>query len=214
MKTIFISILIFAFLAPSHFGARKATGHHAYTTYYNADKMEPDSVSWDLSPAMLQCGDVDRADFAADPSINGCPGKNSYDGRLAGVKYSKGHMFNFDEAKCNPTDRIECMYMSNMLPQAQLLNQGDWEAVENQERRWAAHSKIHIVAGGMGSLGKLPSGVNVPDSCWKAIYHNHQWDGYIMANRSTSHGHHLSSHVPKFADFEKRTGFHPNSVPN
>jgi endonuclease G len=185
--------------------------HHGYATYYNPDKREPDSVSWDLTADMLCPDDKPRLPFAADPDIVDCPGSNAYDDPLDGIKYSQGHMFNFDEAKCDETDRRECFYMSNMLPQNQHLNAGDWASVEHQERKWAAKGKIHIVAGGMGSLGTLPSGVNVPDSCWKAIYHDHQWDGYIMANRSTSHGHRLASHVASFKDFERRTGFHPSS---
>lgn len=187
--------------------------HHAYTTYFNPDKMEPDSVSWDLTPEMLSCGGVIRHDlFAADPQIGNCPDERAYNGTLKAQIYRRGHMFNYDEAKCNDVDKIECFYMSNMLPQPQSFNAGDWASVEHQERKWAENGKIHVVAGGKGSLGKLPSGVDVPDSCWKAIYHDHQWDGYIMANRSTSHGHHLSSHVASFEDFKRRTGFHRQNI--
>jgi len=206
MKTLFLVIALSSLIFVSASTPIKGVKHHHYTTYYNADKREPDSVSWDLTSDMLCDRKPPRVAFTADPQVAGCPGAGAYDEPLNGVKYSQGHMFNFDEAKCDETDRKECFFMSNMLPQAQSFNAGDWASVEHQERRWAAAGKVHIVAGGIGSIGRLAnSNVNVPDSCWKAIYHDHQWDGYIMANRPDSHGHHLASHIARFDDFERRT---------
>jgi DNA/RNA endonuclease G (NUC1) len=169
---------------------QQATGqtikHHAYTTYYNAAKGEPDSVSWDLTPAMVGCGTKTRINkFAQDPSIPNSTGKNDY----AGSGYDKGHLFNWDDAKCNPTDDKECFYMSNMLPQPHSLNAGDWGTLEKQERCWAATQTIHIIAGGYGTKGKLASGVNIPESCWKAIYVDGKWHGYVFPNEATSKGH-------------------------
>lgn len=160
--------------------------HHSYITYYNAVKGEPDSVSWELTPAMVSCNPPGRQDhFAADPSIPNSTKPTAY--RNSG--YDKGHMFPYADAECNGTDQIECFYMTNMLPQLHALNAGDWKTLETQERVWASTQTIHIIAGGYGSKGHLASGVNIPESCWKAIYVDHKWHGYIMPNENTSTGH-------------------------
>lgn len=160
--------------------------HHDYITYYNASKGEPDSVSWALTPTMVSCTPDTRHDmFAKDPSIPNSTKPTDY--RNSG--YDKGHLFSYADAECDGTDRIECFYMSNMLPQLHGLNAGDWKTLETQERTWAASQTIRIIAGGYGSIGRLASGVNIPESCWKAIYVDHKWRAWVMPNKSSSAGH-------------------------
>lgn len=98
-------------------------------------------------------------------------------------------MFPYADAECDSTDRIECFYMSNMLPQLHALNAGDWKSLETQERKWAKGQPIFIISGGFGTKGKLPSGVNIPESCWKAIFVNGHWRAWVMPNELTSKGH-------------------------
>ena len=61
--------------------------------------------------------------------------------------------------------------MSNMLPQAPVLNQHVWKDLEDQCRDWACEGKeMYIVVGGVGSLGKIADGeVNVSEACWKIV---------------------------------------------
>jgi DNA/RNA endonuclease G (NUC1) len=184
MKKVFTFFVLLCALQPA-VTAQKVQ-HHSYTTYYNASKMEPDSVSWNLTPAMLSCTGKDRKDkFKQDPMIPNSTRKNAY----AGTHYDRGHLFNWDDARCDSTDDIECFYMSNMVPQPHSFNGGDWGTLERQERVWAASQTIHIIAGGFGSKGKLPSGVNIPESCWKAIFVDGHWRGWVMPNEKTSKGH-------------------------
>lgn len=172
-----------------YFGVQaQVVQHHSYKTYYNAAIKEADSVSWDLIPQMVACsiGDSIRVDkFIPDPLIKGCPGKKDY----ANSGFDKGHLFNFDDAVCSTIDQVECFYMSNMLPQYHPFNAGDWKVLEIQERVWAKVQKIHIVAGGFGTLGKLKAGENIPKYMWKAIYINGQYEVWIMPNAISSHGH-------------------------
>jgi endonuclease G len=160
--------------------------HHSYVTYYNAALKEPDSVSWQLSPAMVSCGKVTRRDkFAQDPQISDSAVPKDY----KGSGYDQGHMFPFADAQCDATDQVECFYMSNMLPQLHTLNAGDWKTLEEQERTWAGNQSIKIIAGGIGTKGKLKSGVNIPESCWKAIYVDGRWRAWVMPNEKTSKKH-------------------------
>ncbi|SEO08207.1 endonuclease G [Mucilaginibacter gossypiicola] len=178
--------------------------HHHYTTYYNVLKGEPDSVSWVLTPEMTSCGSVHRDDsFARDPDLQNSTLSDAY------VKsgYDKGHLFPYADAQCDSADRIECLYMSNMLPQLHALNAGDWKTLETQEREWAATQEIRIIAGGFGSIGTLPSGVNIPESCWKAIYVDHHWRAWIMPNAKTSKGHPYPTwEVKDITRFDQITG--------
>jgi endonuclease G len=187
MKALVILILVTAI--PKLLSAQRVQ-HHSYITYYKVIKGEPDSVSWDLTPNMVSCTSTTKRHdrFAADPIIADCVKPMAY----TRSGYDKGHMFSYEDAHCNDTDRVECFYMSNMLPQLHALNAGDWKTLEEQERAWAKSQTIHIIAGGYGSKGRLESGVNIPESCWKAIYVDGQWHGYIMPNDSTAKGHSYS----------------------
>jgi len=160
--------------------------HHSFTTHYNATLGEPDSVSWELTPAMVDCGTIMRIDmFASDPQIPGSTKPKDY--KKSG--FDQGHLFPYADAQCDSTDRVECFYMSNMVPQLHSLNAGDWKTLETQERHWAGSQAIRIIAGGFGTKGKLPSGVNIPESCWKAIFVDGHWRAWVMPNEKTSKGH-------------------------
>lgn len=161
--------------------------HHSYTTYYNAALKEPDSVAWNLTPHMVLCKCiVIRKDaFKEDPLITNSAVPADYDDS----GYDKGHLFSFDDAEFDPIDKVECFYMSNMLPQIHPFNAGDWKELEIQERIWARTQTLHIVAGGYGSLGKLKNGENIPAYMWKAIMVNGKYSVWIMPNQKTSAGH-------------------------
>jgi DNA/RNA endonuclease G (NUC1) len=179
--------------------------HYSYTTYYNAGKEEPDSVSWNLTPSMVNCNSITKRHnrFKADPLIAGCVTQRAY----THSGYDKGHLFSYEDAHCNATDQVECFYMSNMLPQLHSLNAGDWKTLETQERVWASTQRIHVIAGGLGSKGYLTSGVNIPESCWKAIYLNNKWHVYVMPNVATSVGHDYTYwEVKSIKRFDKLVG--------
>lgn len=160
--------------------------HRGYKTYYDAALREPDSVSWDLAAADVQCAPQIRKDvFKADPAIKGSAAPSDY----LNSGYDKGHLFSYDDAQCNAIDKVECFYMSNMLPQIHPFNAGDWKVLEMQERVFAKTQHLHIVAGGYGSLGKLRAGENVPAYMWKAILINGNYAVWIMPNLKTSAGH-------------------------
>lgn len=196
-------ILCLAISAAAIVGHAQRIVHHHYVTYYNATTKEPDSVVWDVTPDMVSCPRVTRHDhFQADPDISDCATPHDY----TNSHYDKGHLFNYADAECDSVDRIECFYMSNMLPQVHAFNAGDWETVEKYERGLAGQSTIHIIAGGIGSLGQTPGGVNIPEKMWKAIYANGAWTCWIMDNKSSSTHHELTFWEVPVASFDQQTG--------
>ncbi|MBB5397177.1 DNA/RNA non-specific endonuclease [Mucilaginibacter sp. AK015] len=203
MKRVLLSLVLLGFCSVS---LAQRVQHHSYTTYYNQALGGPDSVVWNLTPNMLACGQVTRHDkFAQDPALPNSTKGDAY--KHSG--FQRGHLFNFEESSCNETDRIECFYMSNMLPQYGSFNTGDWKRVEIQEQAWAKTTPLHIIAGGIGTLGTLASGVNIPRYMWKAICMNGQWSCWIMPNAKTSKGHTLKKwKIPTLEEFNKKTGLH------
>jgi DNA/RNA endonuclease G (NUC1) len=201
MKKLLILTLAICFFQLNANAQRVVHAH--YITYYNPSKKEPDSVSWNLSSSMVICEREIRKDmFLPDPSIPGCATKSDY----TNSGYSKGHLFNWDEAKCDGGSVGECFYMSNMLPQNQPFNAGDWGTVERYERKLAQSQNLHIIAGGSGSLGKTMGGVNIPDHFWKAIYANGKWTCWSMPNNSSSVGHDYTHWQIPIGQFDTLTG--------
>lgn len=177
--------------------------HHSFTTHYNAFTKEADSVSWYLTPQMCNCSLQARKDaFAQDRSIPGSAAPADY----INSGYDKGHLFSYDDAMCDATDKVECFLMTNMLPQIHPFNSGDWKVLEMQERAWAHKVTLHIIAGGIGSLGHLKSGENIPAYMYKAIYMGGMWTAYIMPNQANSHGHNYDYWVKPISDLDKLTG--------
>jgi DNA/RNA endonuclease G (NUC1) len=184
--------------------------HHSYMTHYNADLKEPDSVSWDLTPEMEACVKHKRKDkFAQDPEIPNCASPKDYKVNIRGDRVNQidaGHLFNYEEANCDSIDRIECFYISNMLPQYHSFNTGDWKRLEIKEQKWAKTTILHIIAGGIGSQGKLPNGENIPQFMWKAIYMNGQWYAWIMPNIPSSKGHVYTTWMVDIKKLESESG--------
>lgn len=167
--------------------------------------MAPDSVVWDLTPQMVSGQAIPRKDkFAADPLITGCVAPKAY----VSTGYDKGHLYPYADAQCDSTDAVECFYMSNMLPQLHTLNAGDWKTIEEYERQLAATQSIHILAGGIGSIGKTKSGLNIPQKCWKAIYSDGKWLVWIMPNTTEAHGHDVEFWKSTIAELDLQTGLH------
>ena len=156
--------------------------HHHYTTYYDVLSHEADSVSWDLTPAMVSCTDKPpRKDrFAEDPLI---PDTRKVKDNYTGSDYDKGHLFSYEDASCDSIDRVECFYMSNMLPQPHYLNAGKWKTLEGLCRSWAQTKPIHIIAGGIGHVKLIGSGgVVVPAFCYKAVLINGSYQCWKFPN--------------------------------
>src|ERR1700744_2549386 len=105
MKIITLLILISLACMFTH---AQTIHHQHYTNYYNATLKEPDSVAWDLSPAMVSCAhDIKRKDrFKADPGLQGSASPKDY----VRSGFDKGHLFNYEDTSCDSTDCVECFF--------------------------------------------------------------------------------------------------------
>jgi endonuclease G len=205
------NLLFFLALSLSTVVNAQTFQHHDYLTHYNPALKTPDSVSWSLSPAMVNCmNKVGRSNhFAADPQIPGSPQPSDYavNHNVPRINWiDLGHLFNAQDAACDRPYNDECYYTTNMLPQYQSFNQGDWKSLEIAEQEWAKTRTLHIVAGGIGSRGHLPSGENIPQYMYKAIYIDGQWACYIMYNDPSSKGHGYEPWQRSITELNGKTG--------
>ena len=146
--------------------------HKGYTVSYNADARIPEWVAYELTAEETR-GDADREDavFRMDPSYKSTQAMRE---DYSGSGWTKGHMacaadFSWDEEALDGT-----FYLTNICPQDEQLNKGDWNYLEKQTRRWARDfGKVWVVCGPI--IGKNRNGtigerdVVVPDMFFKAV---------------------------------------------
>ena len=146
--------------------------HTGFIISYNAEARLPEWVAYELTADETR-GDVDRDEsvFRMDPTYKGTQAmrEDYFDSG-----WTRGHMacaadFQWDEDAMNDT-----FYLTNICPQDEELNKGDWNYLEKQVRRWARdYGKVWVVSGpivGTNRYGIIGDrGVNVPDSFFKAV---------------------------------------------
>ena len=154
-----------------------------YTLSYNARRVGPNWVSWNLDASHK--GSASRCNcFTADPAVAafGLPAFDTNDW-INGGAFSRGHMSPSADRAASAGENAPTFYLSNMLPQNQTLNGGAWGALENDLRVLAVGTvQIYIVSGpvytrnrtgaGIDGLGFLasttqPNRIAIPDSIWK-----------------------------------------------
>ena len=146
--------------------------HTGFIISYNAEARLPEWVAYELT-ADETLGDVDRDEsvFRMDPTYKGTQAMRE---DYIDSGWTRGHMacaadFQWDEEAMNDT-----FYLTNICPQDEELNKGDWNYLEKQVRRWARdYGKVWVVSGpivGTNRYGIIGDrGVTVPDSFFKAV---------------------------------------------
>ena len=119
--------------------------HLAYTVSYNHNWNLPNWVAYELTNDELY-GNVERSNhFAPDPLAYGDP-VVTYDYTHSG--YDRGHMAPAADMKWSEQAMRESFYMTNICPQNQNLNRGDWNDLEELARDWAKkYGSIYIACG-------------------------------------------------------------------
>ena len=119
--------------------------HLAYTVSYNHNWNLPNWVAYELTNDELY-GNVERSNhFAPDPLAYGDP-VVTYDYTHSG--YDRGHMAPAADMKWSEQAMRESFYMTNICPQNQNLNRGDWNDLEELARDWARkYGNIYIACG-------------------------------------------------------------------
>ena len=185
--------------------------YRGFTSHFNPDLHIPNVVIYELT--------VDEADgtlpryknFITDDRVEGCatPDDYSYSG------YDRGHMAPAGDMKWDKDAMRESFYLSNICPQTQSLNGGDWEDLESACRDWVEDRGVtlHIVCGPLFDSDKprrLKKHVAVPSGFFKAIIcldkGNEKGIAFIYQN-NTDRSRPMSNYVCTIDSVEKLSGF-------
>lgn len=149
-----------------------------YVLSYNNSRGGPNWVSWHLSSAWK--GPAARCDcFTQDtqlPSTFFRATSTSY----TNTGFDRGHQCPSEDRDLNSTDNAATFKMSNMLPQAPILNQQTWASLEAYCRTLlASGNELYIISGaygqgGTGSLGGTTTtiaggSITVPSRFYKVV---------------------------------------------
>ena len=164
--------------------------HIAYTISYNHDWNLPNWVAYEITNEEVY-GDVKRSNhFAPDPLVHGDP-VVTYDYTHSG--YDRGHMAPAADMKWSEQAMRESFYMTNICPQNQNLNRGDWNDLEELARDWAKkYGNIYIACGPIVYNENVIIGNNhrivVPSAFYKVFLrkNNSSWTsiGFMFENEA------------------------------
>ena len=147
--------------------------HKAYVSSYNEETLIPDWVAYELT-AEETGGTESRGgiEFRMDPTLRGVTQAMRED--YSGSGWTKGHLMPAADAAFSTTTMGETFYFTNICPQDETLNAGDWAYLEKRVRQWAnRYGHIWVVTGPIvgenryGTIGDRD--VVVPDSFFKAL---------------------------------------------
>lgn len=184
--------------------------HVAYTVSYNHDWNLPNWVAYELTSDEL-CGDIKRTNnFAPDPLVHGDP-VVTYDYTHSG--YDRGHMAPAADMKWSEKAMRESFYMTNICPQNQNLNRGDWNDLEELARDWARkYGNIYIACGPIIRDENVTIGnthrIVVPSAFYKVFLrkNNSSWTsiGFMFENEAGNKP--LMTYMTSVDDIENITG--------
>lgn len=115
-----------------------------YKLSYNQETKLPNWVSWHLTAEHTD-GSWPRADFYEDEEAP-LPRATLDDYRHSG--WTRGHMCPAGDNKWDSIAMYETFALTNICPQNEKLNNGLWNSIENDCRKWARkYGDIYIVCG-------------------------------------------------------------------
>lgn len=167
--------------------------HTAITISFNPNWNIPNWVAYTLTSAETTGEHGRKSKFYPDPNIKDNP-VLTQDYSHSG--YDRGHMAPAADMKWSEQAMLESFYTTNICPQNQNLNRGDWNDLEEMARDWAKkYDSIHIACGPIVSDCSNVIGnerkIVVPEAFYKVFLRqkpNGEWTaiGFVMPNTATN----------------------------
>ena len=158
---------------PSSGAPGRMVQHKAYLSSYNTETLIPNWVCYEITAEEAE-GRLSREgrEFRMDPDLRGCTQAMREDYSNSG--WTKGHLMPAADAAFSDATITETFYFTNICPQNETLNAGDWEYLERKVRSWAKrYGSVWVATGPIvgenryGTIGDRD--VTVPDSFFKAL---------------------------------------------
>lgn len=183
-----------------------------YSVSYNRDWKIPNWVAWELNREKLIERESRSNKFLPDPDLTVKEAVTTDDYKRSG--WDRGHMCPAGDNRWHWKAMQESFYMTNICPQNNNLNRGDWKELEEACRKWAEkEGKIYIVCGPIlynmkhEVIGKEHK-IIVPEAFFKVILCTTSKPakaiGFIYKN--TAGNHPLDAYVNSVDEVERITG--------
>ena len=196
---------------PSVSGEDPIIRHAGFTLAYDPDAKIPRWVAYELT-AEETGGEAGRDEliFKMDPSYKRSQAMRE-DYSESG--WTKGHMACAADFKWDSDAMEETFYLTNICPQAEALNNGDWNYLEKQVRNWArSFGRVWVVSGPIigrnryGTIGERD--VVVPDAFFKAVLvsANGGYRSIAFVMNNDAKRYYLDKCSMSVNELEKRTG--------
>lgn len=188
--------------------------HDAYVSSYNTETLIPNWVAYELTADETE-GDRSREgrEFRMDPDLKGA--KQAMREDYSGSGWTKGHLMPAADASFSSTAMGETFYFTNICPQNETLNAGDWAFLEKRVRQWAnRYGKVWVVTGPIvgenryGTIGDRD--VVVPDAFYKALLirkKNGSYSAIAFVMDNDDERYYLKDCYLSVNDLESLTGF-------
>ena len=188
--------------------------HGAYVSSYNTETLIPNWVAYELTAEETE-GNRSREgiEFRKDPDLKGVPQAMRED--YSGSGWTKGHLMPAADAAFNSTAMGETFYFTNICPQDETLNAGDWQYLEKKVRQWAGrYGSVWVVTGPIvgenryGTIGDRE--VVVPDAFFKALLirkKNGSYSAVAFVMDNDDERYYLKDCLMSINDLETLTGF-------
>lgn len=183
-----------------------------YSVSYNRDWKIPNWVAWELNREKLIERESRSNKFLPDPDLTVKEAVTTDDYKHSG--WDRGHMCPAGDNRWHWKAMQESFYMTNICPQNNNLNRGDWKELEEDCRKWAEkEGKIYIVCGPIlynmkhEVIGKEHK-IIVPEAFFKVVLCTTSQPakaiGFIYKN--TSGNRPLDAYVNSVDEVERITG--------
>ena len=188
--------------------------HGAFVSSYNTETLIPNWVAYELTAEETE-GDRrrDGIEFRMDPDLKGCTQAMRED--YAGSGWTKGHLMPAADAAFSSSTMAETFYFTNICPQDETLNAGDWQYLEKKVRQWAnRYGSIWVATGPIvgenryGTIGDRD--VVVPDAFFKALLirkKNGSYSAIAFVMDNDDDRYYLKDCYLSVNDLESLTGF-------
>ena len=124
--------------------------YKSIVVYFNKHYRVPNCVAYELTNTMTSMADSKDAEnranykFERDHNVKGCPDWWEY--KESG--YTRGHMAPAMDMRWDKTAMEECFFMTNICPQLDEMNDGEWRHVEEAVHKWSRTAGRLIVITG------------------------------------------------------------------
>jgi len=151
--------------------------YKSIVVYFNKYYRVPNCVAYELTNTMTSMADSRDAEnranykFERDRDVKGCPDWWEY--KESG--YTRGHMAPAMDMRWDKKAMEQCFLMTNICPQLDEMNDGEWRHVEEAVHKWSRSAGRLVVFTGpilsnnMKRIGKHDD-IAVPERFFKVIY--------------------------------------------